>query len=163
ISARCLTPEVDAMGMRFAVFFLLIAACGVDDVGDFDASDAHEDPVLDADADEPAGDAPGPLDSGDPADSGDASEGGSEDIFERLCGHIPASIDEYEDCLARVLCSFFVRCDLLGTYASVEDCTANYDAYLHGSRQYFRARLAEAASAGRVVADPTSYRQCFTR
>jgi hypothetical protein len=78
-----------------------------------------------------------------------------------LCGAMPVTLDDWEDCYARRVCEWASNCPTYNYYADADDCVAHADGIQGGALTAMRRERARAVEDGRAAIDEAQFTQCL--
>jgi len=120
----------------------------------------------------------GPIDGGpvEPGDAGPGRDGGPIDgsvmapddppdstDLAVLCGAVPTTFDQWEDCYRKRKCQFDVGCFPTYPFRDVADCVAAGDAVSGGQQSADRRERKRALDEGRATLNVAAFTQCLIR
>ena len=117
-----------------------------------DAEAANDGGEIPADANSPCPDS-GDCD-GNPPDP-------DEPDLQELCGSVPTTLEEWEDCYAARTCEWTVHCDVQNGFADVAECVDLADAVAGGRLSAERRERRRAVEHELASVDPEAFSRCL--
>jgi hypothetical protein len=91
---------------------------------------------------------------GDPSDS-------RSDLLVELCGSVPRTLDDWEDCDRRRRCAWILACDFQTQWVDVAECVTSFDDANGRAGWVARRARARAIAAGRAQLNEAAFTECL--